>query len=324
MKVSITVVTYNHGQWLAECLESLIRQETDFPFEILIGDDASTDGVTPGIAKSFHARYPQQIRLFLRSANIGADANAFDLIRQAKGEYVAHMDGDDVAFPKKLQTQADFLDAQMDCVCVGHRMVMMTADGNHLRQVPRILAHARPITLSTRDLILSASPFPNSSIMFRKEIHRDPERQDRQFVSDFYLHVQRSLTGSIVKIPQVLGAYRRGVGLASKIANLPTLLQNALAACDLAETTDVSAATVAVARRKHRLHFCLTAARAGDDVLFARMLFSWKASRFRLGWLATLLYACRHQRSVIRFLAWGYFALQAGRDRLCGRQFILG
>ncbi|NOT86208.1 MAG: glycosyltransferase, partial [Methylococcaceae bacterium] len=45
-KVSVTVITYNHGNWLAQCLESIVTQETDFPFEVIVGDDASTDGRT--------------------------------------------------------------------------------------------------------------------------------------------------------------------------------------------------------------------------------------------------------------------------------------
>ena len=114
IKVSVCVVTYNQERYIAECLQSLVDQETNFNFEVIVSDDCSTDR-TPEIIKDFQRRYPNIIKPILHKKNMGAYKNFIFVHKQAKGKYVAHMDGDDYALPGKLQIQADYLDHNAEC-----------------------------------------------------------------------------------------------------------------------------------------------------------------------------------------------------------------
>jgi glycosyltransferase involved in cell wall biosynthesis len=132
MKVSIATVTYNHADYLAQSVESALGQKTDFPFEIVIGEDCSTDG-TREVARSLAARYPDRIRLLLPENNLGLARNTVQTIEACRGEYVAILEGDDFWIdPEKLQKQVDFLDANRDCAWCFTRARIVDADGKHV------------------------------------------------------------------------------------------------------------------------------------------------------------------------------------------------
>lgn len=115
--VSVCITTYNHAAFIAECLDSVLMQETDFPFEIIVGEDDSTDG-TREICKAYAEKYPDKIRLFLRSENDKIYINErktgrFNFIENlnaARGEYISICDGDDYWITvNKLKIQYDYL-----------------------------------------------------------------------------------------------------------------------------------------------------------------------------------------------------------------------
>jgi glycosyltransferase involved in cell wall biosynthesis len=128
-KVSVIVLTFNHGPWLAECLDSIVSQRTDFPFEIIVGDDASTDGITTNILRDYAQRYPDLIIPVIRDKNIGGCANLIDVQSKTRGEYIASCDGDDMMLPGKLQKQTDYLDSRQDCSMVGHQTKQLLPNG---------------------------------------------------------------------------------------------------------------------------------------------------------------------------------------------------
>lgn len=130
-KVSVCVITYNHAAYIGECLQSLVDQKTDFDFEIIVGEDCSTDD-TRAIVEAFARKYPDRIRPILHEKNIGGVENYRSVHEEATGDYVAHVDGDDYALPGKLQAQADFLDANPDCQIVWHRMHTLSEKENQL------------------------------------------------------------------------------------------------------------------------------------------------------------------------------------------------
>lgn len=107
-KVTICVPTYNQSAYISACLESLLSQDVDFPYQILVGDDCSTDG-TQDILKKYLNLYPDKIRVIFRTENIGPYKNYVDLHNQADSEFVCHCDGDDIFYPNKLQVQVDVL-----------------------------------------------------------------------------------------------------------------------------------------------------------------------------------------------------------------------
>lgn len=92
--VSVHMITYNHGPYIAEAIEGVIAQETDFPIELVIGEDCSTDN-TRTIAQEYQRKYPHLIRLLLPNRNVGSAANYEKVARACKGRYVAFCEGDD-------------------------------------------------------------------------------------------------------------------------------------------------------------------------------------------------------------------------------------
>lgn len=92
--ISVIVCTYNQEKYLAQALDSVLMQKCDEPYEILIGDDCSTDG-TSKIADDYRSRYPGIIHVIRPANNTGASHNIVRLMNSAKGEYLAICDGDD-------------------------------------------------------------------------------------------------------------------------------------------------------------------------------------------------------------------------------------
>ncbi|CAN5689658.1 hypothetical protein BH11PSE12_BH11PSE12_19750 [soil metagenome] len=123
-KVSVCVVTYNQEKYIRQCLQSIVDQKTDFDFEIIVGDDCSTDG-TSIIVAEYTKKYPNLIVSVLQYPNIGAVANIVSVYKKAKGYYIAHFDGDDFAFAGKLQAQVDILEKHPDCVICSHDMELV-------------------------------------------------------------------------------------------------------------------------------------------------------------------------------------------------------
>lgn len=107
---SICTRTYNLENYIAEALDSLLMQETDFPFEMVIDDDCSSDG-TVEVIKKYMEKYPNIIKANFREKNIGLRMNLLKNMQRAKGKYIALCDGDDYwTDPSKLQKQVDFLE----------------------------------------------------------------------------------------------------------------------------------------------------------------------------------------------------------------------
>jgi glycosyltransferase involved in cell wall biosynthesis len=92
--VSIVMVAFNHAGYIAEAIDGIVSQQCDFPFELLIGEDFSTDK-TREIVLDYQKKYPSIIRIIQSAKNVGADANFRRTVLKLRGEYVAFCDGDD-------------------------------------------------------------------------------------------------------------------------------------------------------------------------------------------------------------------------------------
>lgn len=134
-KVSVCVVTYNQEKYIRTCLQSIVDQETDFDFEVIVGDDASSDG-TSAIVGEFAERYPDMVRAVVREKNVGPTQNYLDIHNMVRGQYVAHVDGDDYCLPGKLKRLAEHLDREPDCAIVWHRMIILNEKGQSAVGMP--------------------------------------------------------------------------------------------------------------------------------------------------------------------------------------------
>ena len=107
-KVSVALITYNHEKFITQAVESILMQEVDFEYEIVVGEDYSTDN-TRNILIELHKQHPDKIRMLPSEQNIGAAANVVRTLEECQGEYVAYLDGDDYwVSSQKLQKQVDF------------------------------------------------------------------------------------------------------------------------------------------------------------------------------------------------------------------------
>lgn len=129
-KLSVVVSCYNQRDYIAACLDSILAQQVNFPFEIVVSDDCSTDG-TRDIVDQYGARYPDLIRVLPNRENVGAARNYFRVHNAAQGDYIAHIDGDDVMLPGKLQRQVDVLDDNPACNLVVHRARYFSDDRSY-------------------------------------------------------------------------------------------------------------------------------------------------------------------------------------------------
>lgn len=118
--VSVKMITYNHEKYIAEAIEGVLMQKTNFPVELVIGEDCSTDR-TREIIHKYILENPHKIRLITSENNVGAKVNAVRTSNACKGKYVAICEGDDYwTDPYKLQKQVDFLENNPEFVMCCH------------------------------------------------------------------------------------------------------------------------------------------------------------------------------------------------------------
>lgn len=143
--VSICCLTYNHERFIAHAIESFFMQQTNFQFEIVVGNDCSTDA-TLSILESFKKKYPDQIKLISSTKNRGTHYNLIDTIKECTGKYIALCEGDDYWTDSfKLQKQVDFLEQNPDYIICCHYTRVIDEGSNtiyvHPKPVPRIYSY---------------------------------------------------------------------------------------------------------------------------------------------------------------------------------------
>ena len=208
--VSISCVTYNHENYIAECIESFLSQDTDFAFEILIHDDASNDN-TPLIIEKYVENYPNIVLPIYQkenqySKNIKPNLFNFD---RAKGQYIAFCDGDDFwSSKKKLSTQVNYMKEFKECNVSFHGVKVIHND----KRIEERLTNIKPHVYSLGEIILKDHHlvFSSSSIMIKYEvINNIPNFYKMAPVEDYYLRILGAMKGGGLYIPQILSSYRR-------------------------------------------------------------------------------------------------------------------
>ena len=260
LKLTVVVLCYNHGLWLAKCLDSIISQETSFNFETLVGDDASQDSETISVIERYSRLHPDQLSFVRRPVNIGGTSNYFDMIGRASGEYIAYIDGDDFMLPGKLQQQVEYLDRHPQISMVGHYMIEI--NGSKTSKSPAAIS--RCITLS--DLLLIGCPFSASSKMFRKSAIRTSTRPS--ITVDFFMHIDHALSGDIGIIPSYLGVYRKNVGISTNPAFKSLIARANMEALDHAAKNGAPTPLILEARCLMRMRMAVNFIHGGDYASF--------------------------------------------------------
>lgn len=211
IQVSVCIVTYNQEKYIAECLESLVTQRTNFSFEIIVGEDCSTDN-TRSIVKQYVEKYPELIVPLLYDKNVGAVENVKQVYQKAKGKYIAHLDGDDLALPNKLQKQFDILENNSDCIICAHNMLLVDQFGKE-KGLDHVLHKENKY--NQLDLYLIHTLFRHSSKMFLNNIDYYIHDMHPELL-DIELHIIQATYGNIYMLEETLGKYRENVGITFK------------------------------------------------------------------------------------------------------------
>ncbi len=130
--VSVRMITYNQVEFVSKAIESVLRQKVNFTYELLIGEDASTDG-TADIVDYYQKKYPDIIKVFHRKKNVGYRANGQYIINQCYGKYIAVLEGDDYwNYNLKMQKQVDYLEKHTNIVSTAHNVCSIDKNGKLL------------------------------------------------------------------------------------------------------------------------------------------------------------------------------------------------
>lgn len=204
--VSVCMITYNHARTIVQAVESVLMQETDFPFELVVGEDGSKDE-TPRLLRELAGRDLHRIRLSLAAQNRGASVNFRDTLARCQGRFVAMLEGDDFwNSPHKLQRQVDALDQRTDWAICFHPAFCLYEDGmTGPEQFPLDWQRAE----ATIDDLLVCNFMATGSVMFRRGLFGDlPPWFFNSDLGDWPLHILNAAHGNIGYLPEPMSTYR--------------------------------------------------------------------------------------------------------------------
>ena len=213
--VSVCVQTYQHVNFIKDCIDGILMQKTDFPFEILLGEDDSTDG-TREVCINYAEKYPDKIRLFLhhRGNNIkinGMPTGRFNFmynLLNARGKYIALCEGDDYWTDSyKLQKQVDFLDNKSDFSLCFHDMRIVDDNCKYIRSSKSFEKES----LTIDDLIegfIKGRIVHTASCVYRNRINKFPRWFYKGAAGDYLLFILIGQHGKFGYLNETMGVYR--------------------------------------------------------------------------------------------------------------------
>jgi glycosyltransferase involved in cell wall biosynthesis len=207
-KVSVLLVTYNHEKYIREALDSLLVQETDFEFEIVVADDHSLDR-TRAIIEGYRTEN-HNLRVLPSERNVGITRNYQRGFAACRGEYIAVLEGDDYwTSPTKLKTLVEFLETHQECAFCFHRFLRLVEGSTSSSVHP-------PVEITTEFALRTAAELAKgnfvgnfSACVYRREIINglDPALFEMK-VYDWMLNIMVAQEGMIGYIPVIMSVYR--------------------------------------------------------------------------------------------------------------------
>lgn len=211
VKLSISLITYNQAKYIRQAIEGVLNQKTNFTWELIVGDDGSTDG-TKDILIEYQKKAPELIRLILhtkKNEGIPGKLNFLSTLQVATGKYVALLDGDDYWLaPHKLQKQVDFLEANPDYSICCHRVFIKK--GNQKPTLyPDEYAPAAETTYDIGMMAKYGNLVAAPSAVYRNKLFPSfPAWFNQSPVGDYVLHMLNAKSGKIKYFPEPMAVYR--------------------------------------------------------------------------------------------------------------------
>ena len=223
MKVSIICTNYNKGDWVREAMDSFLNQKTNFDFEIIIIDDASTDH-SYEIIQDYQNKFPEKVRTFRNEVNLGITRTWKKVCREAKGQYIARCDSDDFwTDPLKLQKQVDLLDSSTDSLWSNTEFDMVDLDGNII-QKDAFANKALPLIDSYEEMLVMKGMTMASTWLVDTALMQDVSAQISDTAADdtFELQLELFKRTKISFLSDSTTVYRMNLGSDSKPMTLDT------------------------------------------------------------------------------------------------------
>lgn len=228
--VSISCLTYNHEKFIGQAIESFIHQKTNFPFEVLLHDDASTDN-TAAIIREYELKYPKIIKPIYQKENQFSKSISMSVTFQfprAKGKYITICEGDDFWLdPYKLQKQVDLLESMVDknIVAVVTNVVTCDMDGNIIENEKLVTPPVnKEGSYNLHDFFKNDFHYYTPTVMFRssliENITSKMHRQFNEFFGDWLLWIFLHLEGDFYFLNQSTAAYRINLNSVTHTVNL--------------------------------------------------------------------------------------------------------
>jgi glycosyltransferase involved in cell wall biosynthesis len=205
--VSVAMITYNHEAFIAQAIEGVLMQQTDFTVELIIGEDCSTDG-TRAIVQRFKDKFPDRINLQINERNMGMIPNFIVTFEKCRGQYIALCEGDDYwTDPLKLQKQVDFMETHPDYIACFHRTYRLeqaTGEMGVWKQMPR--TNKKTYTLND---VVRGGFFATATVMLRNGVVPNlPNWYIDCQVGDWPLLILYAQHGKIGFINQTMSTFR--------------------------------------------------------------------------------------------------------------------
>lgn len=211
--VSVVCIAYNQEKYIADAIDSFLMQKTDFAYEILIHDDASTDD-TANIIRKYESKYPDLIKAIYQEVNQYSQGKHVGLFcyEIAKGKYIAVCEGDDFwTDPNKLQKQVDYMESHPDCSLCVHAAYVSNCDRTKLK--PNIRPNHGNKIFTVEEIIAGGGGiFVTNSMMYPAESDKyRPSYFDKSPIGDYPLYIYLATKGTVYYIDEFMSAYRTGV-----------------------------------------------------------------------------------------------------------------
>jgi glycosyltransferase involved in cell wall biosynthesis len=209
MKLSVAMITYNHERFIGQAIESILSQNVNFEYEIVIGEDCSTDG-TRAVVNEFHRRNPDRIRPLLWDRNVGILRNLVATIEACRGQYVAFLEGDDYWIATdKLQKQVDFLDAHPDrAICCGRARALYELDTQNPDYEWGVFPSMPAGPYTVEDILKGNFVMTCTAMLRRKFIPSFPKWIFKMKLGDWPLCGMVARYGRIELMDEITAAYR--------------------------------------------------------------------------------------------------------------------
>ena len=212
MKISVIMLTYNHGKYIEKAVQSVCAQQGDFQLEIIIGDDCSTDN-TAEVIDELAAKH-KEIKIFRPEKNIGMHANLKKCLSLAEGDYISMCEGDDwYISPYKLQMQMEFLEKNKDCVMCSHSYIEYNQKEDKYSTINYQQDYNGGGIYCFEQLVTEYKWTNFTTYMYRKEvINKLPEFIWELNGADYSFNMHCAVYGNLGIIKEPLSVYRAGIG----------------------------------------------------------------------------------------------------------------